>query len=242
MSDASPTDASNPPAVPVPPVLPDAAGIHVLETRRIFGQTPAEFSRENGQRDPCPGLGWSRRFPTIGDAYDHCSNPVWMLQGLARVGFGLVDDGQRVLRRFACACLRRAIANDGRSVWSFLIDRRSRDAVATVERYAGYEADHADLDLAATLARSALFVGLGVRDRVERERLRSAALAAAAATEPSAAVAALRTVVLTAAVMDATAGKDPKSYWSGNWSTAGVQLAALLRDVCGDSRRLTARA
>ena len=65
------------------------------------------------------------------DAWLACTDPQRMLEFLE----GRVSE--RKLRLFACACCRR--------VWHLLTDKRSRNAVEVVERFADGRADEADL-------------------------------------------------------------------------------------------------
>ena len=77
------------------------------------------------------------------DAWDELQRPDWMLWLLKELGY----DDKRVLRLYACWCVRR--------VWPLLVDARSRTVVEVTERYAVGEATAAELWAASLDAKAA---------------------------------------------------------------------------------------
>ena len=61
----------------------------------------------------------------------------------------------RVLRLWACWCIKNTKLGDGRTVWDLLIDPRSRNAVKVAERFANGDATKEELASAARAASAA---------------------------------------------------------------------------------------
>ena len=61
-------------------------------------------------------------------------------------------EASKVLRLFACWCIRNTKLADGRTVWDLLTDERSRKAVETAERFANGNATKAELAAARAVA------------------------------------------------------------------------------------------
>jgi len=59
----------------------------------------------------------------------------------------------KLLRLFACWCVRNTPLHDGRKVWDLLTNKRSRNAVEVAERYARGKATEEELAAAKALAR-----------------------------------------------------------------------------------------
>ena len=82
--------------------------------------------------DACPeGKEWAKGAKTLKAMWETCQRPDWMLWGLGRIGYS--DD--RVMRLYACACVRGTPAAKG-TVWDLLTDKRSKNAVEVAERFA----------------------------------------------------------------------------------------------------------
>ena len=64
-------------------------------------------------------------------------------------------DASRVLRLWACWCIRNTKLSDGRTVWDLLTDERSRKAVEVAEKFAVGEATRKELSAARAAARAA---------------------------------------------------------------------------------------
>ena len=93
-------------------------------------------------------------------------------------------EASKVLRLFACWCIRNTKLADGRTVWDLLTDERSRKAVETAERFANGNATKAELDAAWDDARAAAWDDARAAARAAawddaRDAARAAAWAAA---------------------------------------------------------------
>jgi hypothetical protein len=134
-----------------------------------------------------------------------CSDPQPMLE------FVSGQAGDRKLRLFACACVRR--------VWHLLADPRSRRAVEVAERYADGEADAEDLRLAV----------IGAESMAESLLAASAATAGQEA-HTSAAFAAFNATMSAALAADySAAGAGSAAYHAA--TAAAVPSAARVREA-----------
>lgn len=84
-----------------------------------------------------------------------CRRSDLMLWVLDKLNF----EDDKLLRLYACACVRKTPIADGRSVWDLLTDVRSRNAVETAERYARGEVEEDENDGAWEEAMDALWLG-----------------------------------------------------------------------------------
>jgi hypothetical protein len=105
---------------------------------------------------PCAeGMEFATGAKSLKNAWDTCVRPDWMLWALYRIGYG----NDKVLRLYACACVRGTPIPGGRTVWDLLTDDRSRKAVEVSERFAQGEASMSELaatwDAARYAARAA---------------------------------------------------------------------------------------
>ena len=74
---------------------------------------------------------WKSGVKTLLEAWRKCPNPQWMIWALESAG----HKDERVLRLFACWCVRHTPLTDGRKVWDLLTDERSRNAVEVAELF-----------------------------------------------------------------------------------------------------------
>lgn len=86
---------------------------------------------------------------TMAGAWEKCQRPNWMLWAL-NASNCRPDDA--MLRKLACAFIRRTPLADGRTVWDLLDDERSRNAVDVAERYSEGKATQEELDAARAAA------------------------------------------------------------------------------------------
>ena len=98
--------------------------------------------------DACPeGKEWAKGSKTLKAMWETCQRPDWMLWGLGQIGYS--DD--RVMRLYACACVRGTPAAKG-TVWDLLTDKRSKNAVEVAERFAEGKATVEERDAAGAAA------------------------------------------------------------------------------------------
>ena len=86
------------------------------------------------------------RYETMAEVWDACPRADWLIWMLERTSHKL---NPKMLRLFACWCVRETPLSDGRKVWDLLTDERSRNAVIVAERFAKGEATEAERFAAA---------------------------------------------------------------------------------------------
>jgi len=123
------------------------------------------------------GAEWAKGAKTLRKAWETCQRSDWMLWGLLQVGY---KDG-RILRLYACACVRGTPISKGRTVWDLLTDERSRKAVEVAERFAIGEATEEERAAAAAAAAAAATAAAATAYTASAAASAAAAYAAAAA-------------------------------------------------------------
>ena len=129
---------------------------------------------------------WSKGFETLEAAWNGCRRSDWMLSLLREIGF----DNPRILRLYACACVRRTPIGDGRTVWDLLTDERSKNAVLVAENFANGLATEEELAAARTAAVAARSARAAARAAGDVGAAARAARAAAELTRDAAWIAA----------------------------------------------------
>ena len=112
--------------------------------------SPAEFCAATKACEE--GRGFAIQHPTMGEVWDVCPRPDWLLWLVDRLGQRLDD---RTLRLFAVWCARNTPLGDGRVTGDLLKDPRSLAALDVAERYANGQATAGELVSAAFAAAAA---------------------------------------------------------------------------------------
>jgi hypothetical protein len=148
----------------------------------------------------------------------------------AMLGFLRRKAGDRKLRLFACACVRRTPAGHAETVWDLLGDARSRRAVELAERYADGEVGDAALAQAHAASRSAVREAAlwAPSEAVVSARMSASEAADAAYQLPWDAAAAAAHWAATAAHQGGIPGER---------GAAEAHIARLLREVFGNPFR-----
>src|SRR5574340_343496 len=151
---------------------------------------------------PCEeAAAWLETQPDYQTAWQNCRRPDWMIWLLNELNYN--DD--KVLRLYACWCVRETPLPDGRRVWDLLADSRSRAAVEMAERFAVGNASLEELRSAESAAWSA-------------------AEAAAWSAAWSAAESAARSAAESAARSAESAARS--AAWSAAWSAESAAWSA----------------
>ena len=137
----------------------------------------------------------------------------------------------RVLRLWACWCIRNTKISVGRTVWDLLTDPRSRNAVEVAERFANGYATKEELAAAWDAARDAAVAAASDAARdAARDAAVAAAVAAARAAAGDAAWAAARDAAVAAAVAAARAAARAAA-WAAARAAAGAAAWAAASDA-----------
>lgn len=144
----------------------------------------ADITRTRVYKDAClPSKKFLREAGTFENAWNTCRSLDWMFWGLERISYS----DKKILRLFACWCVRETKISDGRKVWDLLVDERSRRAVEVAEQYAKGNATYGELKVARKDAISALGpVEWSALEKVEQMAKWAASEAAMKSTERSA--------------------------------------------------------
>ena len=109
---------------------------------------------KNGESIPEWGRGSGTMLDILRYPEINSDDKVWALTcGVQSIADKALQD--KILRLFACKCVRSTPLGDGRVVWDLLTDERSRNAVEVSERFARGEATQEELDAARDAARNA---------------------------------------------------------------------------------------
>jgi hypothetical protein len=112
-------------------------------------------------------------------------------RGHLMTGDAAIDE--RILRLFACKCVRETPVGEGRTVWDLLTDERSRNAVDVAERYAIGQATQDELaaawaaSVAASVAAMAAWAARAAASAAARDAWAAMAAASVAARDADAA-------------------------------------------------------
>ena len=137
----------------------------------------------------------------------------------------------RVLRLWACWCVRNTKLEGGRTVWDLLTDPRSRNAVEVAERFANGYATKEELAAAGAAAWAAAGAAAAAAGYAARDAARAAARAAAGAAAWDAAWAA-------AGAAARAAARAAAGYAA--WAAARDAARAAAGDAAGDAARAAA--
>ena len=126
------------------------------------------------------GKNVGRRMTMLRRLWETCQRSDLMLWALDKIGF----NDEKLLRLYACACVRKTPVAGGRSVWDLLTDDRSRKVVGSAERYARGEItkdehDGAWDDAMDVLWETAVEASSKARWNIAKDRLTAAAREAA---------------------------------------------------------------